>query len=123
MYYHKLKDAKFEDLLGKKIIEIRIADSERIDFITACKKHYVMYHGQDCCEDVYIESITGDINSLIGKEILLAEEVSEEVESGTWTFYKLSTINGDVTIRWLGSSNGYYSETVDFGLFNNNAEL
>jgi hypothetical protein len=80
-----------------------------------------MYHYQNCCESVQLEDVAGDIADLIGTPILKAECVSnaatsEEVvgECGTWTFYKLSTINGSVTLRWLGRSNGYYSEDVNF---------
>ena len=70
--------------------------------------------------------IAGDLLDLIGRPILLAEEVIYEREnpSGveipayqdgfTWTFYKLSTMAGSVTIRWYGQSNGYYSERVTF---------
>jgi len=95
--------------------------SESIIFTTVNDRSFELYHDRDCCECVQIEDICGDIDDLIGTPILLAEEACSErtdsdsgLGSSTWTFYKLATIKGHVTIRWLGTSNGYYSESVDF---------
>ena len=111
-----------ESLLNKVIIKIDKTDDELI-FTTNEGKRYRAYHQQDCCESVYIEDIEGNLDDLLNSPILQAEESTnsedtfgkiEYPDSFTWTFYKLATIKGYVTIRWLGESNGYYSESVDF---------
>lgn len=83
---------------------------------------FEFYHEQDCCERVHIEDIAGDLDDLVGSPLLVAEEVSNEGaeppdqsdDSYTWTFYRFATVRGTVTVRWLGESNGYYSESVDW---------
>jgi hypothetical protein len=100
------------------------ASSDRLVFHAEDGRAFSFYHSQDCCENVTIEDIAGDLSDLVGSPILMAEEVSNEPEPGfeeecvpesyTWTFYKFATIKGSVTVRWLGTSNGYYSESVTF---------
>jgi hypothetical protein len=116
------------ELLGKTLVNITRVEKDDIIFTTSEGKVYRMYHEQDCCESVRIEDIEGDLNDLIGAPLLQAEIVSNEdyeaswlkeqdtsyMESYSWTFYKFATIKGYVTLRWLGESNGYYSESVDF---------
>lgn len=114
---------EFSELLGKRIVKATGAvGDDVVTFVTSEGETYRLYHSQDCCESVEVEEIIGDINDIVDDgPILLAEEVTnyegpvpEYAESYTWTFYKLRTLNGDVTIRWLGESNGYYSESVYF---------
>jgi|SRR3989304_5556504 len=118
---------KFEGLLGKTLIDIQNIDNEELIFTVDDGTQYKLYHDQDCCEVVRIVDIDGDLNDLLNMPILRAEEVTHEQEtpedapileyyddSFTWTFYKLATNRASVTIRWLGESNGYYSESVEF---------
>ena len=119
MYYNSGTDVPFNELVGKTLESI-MEDTDELIFVTDDGNQYRMYHDQDCCEDVSIDDICGDLVDLIGTPILSAEVATnsnapkEDDESSTWTFYKIDTIKGGVTIRWYGSSNGYYSESVEF---------
>ena len=112
-------------LKGKTLSSVRAVD-DVIVFETIDGEMYKMFHMQDCCESVYIESIVGDLDDLVGEPLLMAEEGTNLFDtlreagkdtasdgSHTWTFYKFATRKGYVDIRWYGTSNGYYSESVD----------
>lgn len=111
------------NMVGKTILRTSDAKkgAEALLFLMDDGTAYGFYHNQDCCEHVQIEDVCGDMVDLIGHPLTQAEEVVSErgdpapsnPDSWTWTFYKFATIKGSVTIRWLGESNGYYSESVD----------
>lgn len=123
---YEVEDAKFTDLKGKIILKLEGLHVEGNDVYIECGdgSKFKMHHYQSCCESCSIEDIAGSIEDILGSEVLLAEEVTshenpegvtkEYQNSFTWTFYKLSTIKGSITIRWYGRSTGYYSESVSF---------
>lgn len=114
----------FEDLIGITLSKIEGLEkySDEVLFHSNSGDLWKMHHWQDCCETVEVEEVIGDVSDLLDSPILRAEEVSNQEEtvwgSQTWTFYKLATIKGEVVIRWLGTSNGYYSEAVYFEKLN-----
>jgi hypothetical protein len=121
---YTLEEVDFSVLEGQTIERIDGLEvgSEQIMFHTKEGNEYHMDHYQSCCESVSVEDICGDLDDLIGSPVLMAEDSSSqdsinpelEWDSYTWTFYKLATVKGHVTIRWFGTSNGYYGEEVEF---------
>lgn len=120
----------YQDMVDCVFVKVENRNGEELIFHREDGTTFTFYHQDDCCEQVYIEDIAGDLSDLEGTPLLQAEKVSsprcsgpnpypsdvpEEciIDTWTWTFYKFSTIRGSVTVRWLGTSNGYYSERVD----------
>lgn len=122
----------FSNMVGvtMKEIEGKLGDEQMV-FVAEDGRRFVFWYEPDCCASCSVEDICGDLSDLVGSPIVEAEEVSNyapetgkspwEVdpkeytpESFTWTFYKFGTAKGSVTVRWLGTSNGYYSESVSY---------
>ena len=111
-------------MIGETCVHIAGMDiaSDLITFTMQSGRIFTLKHNQDCCEAVEVEDVIGYPETLLGTPILVAEERSNSTDplppnswedSYTWTFYTFATVKGFVTLRWLGQSNGYYSESVD----------
>ena len=126
-----MKEVEFSSLVGMTLTSIEVrSDRRKVDesadevlFNAKDGRVFLMYHDQDCCESVYLESCIGSFADLIGSPITVAEEITSNEpitgtegrtyqESFTYTFYKLATEKGTVDMRWIGESNGFYSEKV-----------
>lgn len=124
-YYDWNSRAGIEEMVGKTFTRITGSVGDDVIVFENDVERYVFFHSQDCCESVSVEDIAGDLQDLVGLPLLIAEEASGETladhkfeyepESYTWTFYKFATRKGYVDVRWLGTSNGYYSEGVSLG--------
>lgn len=111
---------------GIKINELVIADDDHSAyFIFDDEKRILeLMHQQDCCEDVYLADIDVDDdfagnNSYIVsfEEVGITECTGEYGDSETYTFYRIQSTTGSCWMRWVGTSNGYYSERVDFTIY------
>lgn len=109
-----------ETLVG---IEGLHKDSDRVVLRFASGFRVVMHHRQDCCETVEVADF--DLVPIRdgGERVVTAYEAVQDddgerpreyIDSWTWTFYHIRTERQDIMIRWLGESNGYYSESVDW---------
>lgn len=99
---------------------------DTVTLSTVDGRTFSLYHSQDCCESVSIHDTKGEVDDLLGLPLANVQEhitseqwpddapTSEYYESWTWTTFTFTTSKGTVVIRWLGQSNGYYSESVSF---------
>ncbi len=110
-------------LVGKKFSKVSVngkTDQEVV--FQNDQEQFKLFHDQDCCESVSVEKITGDIANLVDSEILEATRDNPNLpqkdegyeDSHTWSHFFFRTAKGIVEILWYGTSNGYYSESVDF---------
>jgi len=106
MYYPSKYRVGLDDMVGKTIKDVvgLVKYSDEVIITTTCEDIYKFFHMQDCCEQVNLEDFEG----------VCEEPDMTFEESHTWTFYRIETTKGDLWMRWLGESNGYYSEKVDF---------
>ena len=109
-----------KELHGKLVVGLEGMEpgSEEVTFTLDDGTKVRLLHHQDCCEHVQLEDVVGDPEDLVGEVLLIAEERVSEDEGDwgygqTWTFYTFRTHKGAVDLRWVGESNGYYSERVD----------
>ena len=104
-------------------------DSDRVVILFQDGTFLTQYHDQDCCEDVRVEQVDSCIERFIGATCFELQEKVVEIgdaefprdiegceESCTATFYTLVTSKGRLDWRWVGESNGYYSERVESNL-------
>lgn len=121
-----------EEIIGKVLKDYSVNGNYdkltlRFDDDSCCK----FYHEQDCCENVQIHSDSLELEFLrlyFGKEItgfyqdepsIKPEEIFDAerlrwLDSYTVTDLVFQFGEEKVVVRWLGESNGYYSESVNF---------
>jgi hypothetical protein len=114
----KMRERSFDEMIGLVPVCVDQTHNE-ITFRFADGTAARFYHEQQCYECVEIEDVCGDWSDLIGRPLLVATErrtESQDTEDGseTWTFYTFRGVGGSVDVRWYGTSNGWYSERVDF---------
>ena len=113
-------------VLGARVVAVNAGSTDdALLSLETTNGTLTFFHQQDCCEGVDLESPSVEevAADLVGGEIVACEARSSDEEnppngsttddSYTWTFYEIRTTKGDVTLRFLGQSNGYYSESVD----------
>ena len=113
--------SKFEQLQGMTITAVVYKEVNESLLIHLNTHVLEMIHHQDCCETVYLADVVGSFEDLIGYPLIEVSESTVNIGnsdiSSTASYYNFRTVKASVQLRWVGESNGYYSETVDCYLY------
>ena len=115
------KHVEFSVLVGEVLDAVDIDREEnQILLTTRSGRKFLVYHEQDCCESVRIVSQDGSFDKLIGNPLIEARDFAVDTgesesnyDSQTTTTLVFRVDDQTVISRWIGDSNGYYSEGVD----------
>jgi hypothetical protein len=115
------RHVEFSDLVGEVLDAVDIDKEEnQILLTTRSGRKFLIYHEQDCCETVAMHWQDGSFDKLIGKPIVEARDFAVDTgeseidyDSQTTTTLVFRVDDQTVISRWIGDSNGYYSESVD----------
>jgi len=120
-------EIKIESLVGEVLTHIDVDEVENIILLTTKSGRQIkIFHDQDCCESVSIETTEGNWDKLVGKVIEEARQdefynldpkPGEYAESWTRTNLIFRVNDQTVISKWIGESNGYYSESVNIEEF------
>ena len=125
------KTVNESEMVGETVEFVDVDETKnQIVITTQSGRQFRIYHDQYCCEQVEIaESQDGDgqLVTLVGKKIEGVEvELEEDVDPppfedcDSWTRTKISFRTNSETVisRWIGTSNGYYSESITINELN-----
>lgn len=110
---------------GQKI-DLGEGSWQRIVFVLNTGNAFVLHNRSEgdygCSCNINLIDIEGDLFDLIDRPLVVSETASHSPANNEWgdrekwTYYRFATPKGFVSLRWHGSSNGYYSEAVSCGL-------
>lgn len=115
-----MKKVEFLSLIGEVVIDVDFYPEQFIKFTTNKEDVFVLRHVQKGSEYFYLDSISGDLDKLLGTITGIEETFTknnynlEQSKSELWfletcLFYKFSTEKGSVIIKFYG-----LSSTMDF---------
>lgn len=89
-----IREVEFETLKGKILINIECKGDNEIQFTDSENNIYHMYHEQDCCEEVYIKDICGNLSHLLDSPITMAECIVNKgnIDEDEWGYWDLDIL-------------------------------